>query len=103
MLTLNYHLPLHPTGGNNLDTVEIEHRLLAEAERLSTVYLLQDFRCPVTKGVSTHLGASTSSLCAPLQMDVSPSTLHGQLALLQRVAKYHAFPWLESTLTDLMI
>ena len=86
-----------------MDTIEIEHRLLAEAERLSTVYLLQDFRCPVTKGVSTRLGASTSALCAPLQMDVTPSTLHGQLALLQRVAKYHAFPWLESTLIDLMI
>jgi DNA polymerase epsilon subunit 1 len=40
---------------NGIDTVEIENRLLNEVERMSTTFLLQDLRCPVTHEVSTHL------------------------------------------------
>jgi hypothetical protein len=81
---------------------QIENRLLDEAERLSTVFLLQDVRCPVTKQVSVKLCASTSDLCAPLIMDISQPELMKQYKVLLRVAEFHGFKWLESTLLDLM-
>jgi DNA polymerase epsilon subunit 1 len=87
--------------GNALDTVEIESRLVEEAQRQSTRYLLQDMRCPKTHIVSTRLCASTSDLCAPLAMDVSNADIRAQLSLLLRVAQFHKFEWLESTLQEL--
>lgn len=87
---------------NALDQQEIEHRLIEEAQRQSTAFLLQDSRCPVTKAVSTRQCASTSALCQPLQMDVPVATLRGNLHLLLRVAQYHGYSWLQSTLEELL-
>jgi DNA polymerase epsilon subunit 1 len=87
--------------GNAINTEEVENRLLDEAERLSTTYLLQDMRCPQTHAVSTRLCATTSVLCKKLAMDFPAQKLHEQYSVLMKVARFHEFSWLEKTLNEL--
>ncbi len=94
------HTP-HPTP--HTPYPHTPHTPTLTPHRHSTVFLLQDMRCPVTKSVSTRHCAATSALCAPLQMDVTVPTVRAQLSLLQRVSQYHGFEWLESTLGELLV
>jgi hypothetical protein len=89
--------------GNAINTEEVENRLLDEAERVSTTFLLQDVRCPTTHAVSVRMCAVTSDLCAKLVMDVTPEKLHAQLGVLMKVARFHGFSWLEHTLHELQV
>jgi hypothetical protein len=87
---------------NQLDTEEIENRLLDKAERLSATYLLQDARCSTTRAVSTRVTASMSELSKPLYMDTSPAKLREQLGTLMRVAEFHGFDMLRTTIMQLL-
>lgn len=63
---------------NKLDFLEIENRLIQEAERLSLRFLSQDFRCPKTQQVSIRLNASTSGSWV-LALSIYPNYLSYEL------------------------
>lgn len=44
-----------------------------------------------------------TELCAPLSMDTPVPTLQKGFSVLLRVAQFHEFKWLESTLSELMV
>jgi hypothetical protein len=85
---------------NSLDTVEVENRLLQEVVRISTAFLLQDAYCSRTKAVNTRLCAATSDLAATLTMSTPPEKLRSDLHTLLRVAQFHGFNLLVSTIKD---
>ena len=85
-----------------LDTLVVETRLLAEAEQLSTAFLLQDFRCSQTHRVSTKLCAATSELSSALAMDIPHEVFRKDLDVLLRIAEFHKFELLESCVKELL-
>jgi len=85
---------------NSLDTVEVENRLLQEVVRLSTAFLLQDAYCSRTKAVNTRLCAATSDLAAALTMATPPEKLRADMHTLLRVAQFHGFNLLVSTIKE---
>ncbi len=87
---------------NLLDKEEIENRLMDKVERLHATYLLQDARCSSTRSVSTRLTTSTSELSKPLIFDTSPAKLREQLGILMRVAEFHQFELLKTTIVSLL-
>ena len=89
------------THRNNLDLVEVENRLLEEAHRLSTSYLLQDARCSATKAVSIRMCSAESDLSAPLVLDTTPAQFRAQLEKMRRVADFHKFEYLARAINEL--
>jgi hypothetical protein len=75
---------------------------MEEAEQLSIKYLLQDARCPHTQRVSNKLCSAISDISAPLSMDITPDAMKKKLSILLRVAQFHAFHWLESSIKELL-
>ena len=95
--------PLHcPSCHNNYDKDSLERRLMEDVEKANAQYMLQDVRCSKTHTASTRLCATTSNFCAPLVMDMSRTVLRGKLSVLQRVAKFHHFDWLEEVVASLL-
>jgi len=91
-----------PDCDDRIDLESIENRLIQDAERLSTSFLLQDLRCPQTHRVSSRLTTATSALSVPLQLDMSREELKRKLETLRRVAEFHEFPMLLETVEGLM-
>ena len=88
---------------DRLDVEAIENRLILEAEKMSTSFLLQDLRCPKTRRVSTRLAADTSKLSVPLELDVDRDALRSRFDTLLRVAKFHGFELLRETVEGLLL
>jgi DNA polymerase epsilon subunit 1 len=86
---------------HKINSFEIEDRLMQEIERQSIGFLLQDMRCPLTHIVSTRYSSSTSVLCKPLAMDISQKNLKQTFTTLLKVAKFHNFSLLESSIQSL--
>ena len=84
-----------------IDTVEIEDRLINDAEGLSVSYLLQDMRCSKTNEMITLLCAATSNLCAPIAMLTTPLSISHNLNILHEVATKHQFHYLEKVVKQL--
>jgi len=87
---------------NQLDKEEVESRLMDKVERLAASYLLQDARCSSTRAVSTRLTTFTSELSKPMYLDISPAKQREQLGILMRVAEFHQFELLKTTILQLL-
>ena len=87
---------------SSLNKIEIENRLIKEAERLSLSFMLQDFRCPKTKRVSTHLCSSKSNTSSDLSMDFPIDSFMNKFTVFMKIAKFHKFELLRSLLIDIL-
>jgi hypothetical protein len=87
---------------NKISVEEIENRLIAEVERLIARFLLQDFRCSKTHLISKRLCTATSELCVPLEMDFKQNEILFQLNVLLKVAIFHNFILLNTTIQDFL-
>lgn len=87
---------------NQLDKEEVESRLMDKVERLAASYLLQDARCSSTRAVSTRLTTFMSELSKPLYLDTPPDKFREQLGILMRVAEFHQFELLKTTILQLL-
>jgi hypothetical protein len=84
--------------GTDLKRARIEHRLLIEAERLLTHFLLQDFRCDMTRLILVRL--CTTSSDDAFQADMVPTDIEAKRMRLslKKVATWHKFKLLECIL-----
>jgi DNA polymerase epsilon subunit 1 len=87
---------------NVLNRVDIENRLVEEAERLSLSYMLQDLYCPQTRRASRRLCTSRSEMSAPLVMNTTQQLLQSKIDIFIRIAQFYKFDFLQSILDDLM-
>jgi DNA polymerase epsilon subunit 1 len=87
---------------SSLNKIEIENRLIKEAERLSLSFILQDFRCPKTKRVSTHVCSSKSNTSSDLSMDFPIDSFMNKFTVFMKIAKFHKFELLRSLLIDIL-
>jgi DNA polymerase epsilon subunit 1 len=92
-----------PHCQNELDVNEMENRLIEEVQRLTTLFLSQDFRCPKTHQVSIRFSSSHSELAAPLEMDITVDSIRKQLETLRLVAQSNGFEWLRTTIEELLV
>ena len=77
-------------------------RLLHEVERVSTKFLLQDFRCPKTHLVSNQLLVSYSKHSQKLKQDYSYSEARYELKILFKIAEIYQFEYLQQMIAELL-
>ena len=75
---------------------------MVEVERLAVIFLLQDFRCSRTNRVTRRLLSSASENShLPLQLDVTQQKIEAELCNILKVARFHAFNYLENSILEL--
>lgn len=85
---------------HDLNSEELENRLIGELDKLTARYLLQDFRCPKTHQVAKRLASAYSLQSVPLVMDFTQDQMIYELNLLKEVAEIHKFPYLLNSLQE---
>ena len=90
-----------PQCFSSVDLELLEGRLIQDAYRISSAFLLQDFRCPYTNQVSIRYCADISEMSKPLRMDIPLEDLRRDLDILLKVAEFHGFELLEYVIREM--